>query len=284
MTWRVGSKVGRLIYRGDEVVGIMDTYALATEVVSAMNAWEARSSPASARIPAAILGLANWKLQLPLPRPDADGILEVLPSALATMTDAGVFFRASPLGDSVLFRAPTNGATTPGSEYPRSELREMKGADKAAWSTTSGGHHMEIDQAITAVPRGKPHVVAGQIHDANDDLAMIRLEGDRLFVEIDGDEVALLDEHYALGDRFRVHFWAGGGRLKVFYAEGGSDGMGYIDTMPPVLSLSRPALGCYFKAGCYTQSNADREHAAGQIAGPDNYGEVEIFGLRVWHT
>ena len=36
--WRVGTKVGRTIYRNEELVGVMDTRELATEIVAAFNA------------------------------------------------------------------------------------------------------------------------------------------------------------------------------------------------------------------------------------------------------
>lgn len=36
--WRVGSKVHRTLYRGDELVGMVDTPALAMEVITAANA------------------------------------------------------------------------------------------------------------------------------------------------------------------------------------------------------------------------------------------------------
>lgn len=39
------------------------------------------------------------------------------------------------------------------------------GSHPASWSTTSGTSTMEIDEAITHLPEGTPHVVAGQIHD-----------------------------------------------------------------------------------------------------------------------
>jgi hypothetical protein len=40
MTWRVGRKVGRTIYEGDTLVGVMDTPELAALVVEAVNAAE----------------------------------------------------------------------------------------------------------------------------------------------------------------------------------------------------------------------------------------------------
>lgn len=275
MTW---NSTGRFIYRDGGPMGMLDTPELAAEVAMAMNASAPIvSPPPPVRDPASILDLSNWKLQLPTGRPgDVD---EIEQPELGKYQSP--YFRAvthNPGQPSALygvrFRAPTNGVTTSGSSYPRSELREMRGDEKAAWSTTKGGHHMTIEQAITAVPRGKPHVVAGQIHDANDDVLMVRLEGRKLFVEVGGKDGPVLDADYELGRRFKVHFWSGGGKTKVFYN----------DEPAPAVTLEGAIDGCYFKAGCYTQSNADKEAAAGQVAGPDNYGEVEIYRLEVRHT
>lgn len=38
MTWRVGRKVGRTVYDGDTLIGVMDTPELAARVVAAVNA------------------------------------------------------------------------------------------------------------------------------------------------------------------------------------------------------------------------------------------------------
>src|SRR5690606_12628357 len=115
--------------------------------------------------------------------------------------------------DGVLFNAPCVAVSTENSKYPRSELREMTpSGGPAAWSNTSGEHHMAVDLTITKIPVVKPHLVVGQIHDKDDDVIMIRLEGKRLFVESDGDEIALLDANFQLGTRLRYAIWAGNGR------------------------------------------------------------------------
>jgi len=171
----------------------------------------------------------------------------------------------------VQFRAPTNGVTTSGSGYPRSELREMKdsGKSNASWSTSSGTHTMIIDEAITAVPKTKKHVVAGQIHDASDDVIVIRLEFPKLFVDINGETGPTLDSNYVLGKRFTVKFVASGGKVKVYYNNSSS----------AAYTLSKSASGCYFKAGAYTQSNCDKESSCSS----SNYGEVNIYSLEVTH-
>jgi len=40
MAWKVGRKVGRTLYDGDELIGLMDTRELAARVVAAVNSEE----------------------------------------------------------------------------------------------------------------------------------------------------------------------------------------------------------------------------------------------------
>jgi poly(beta-D-mannuronate) lyase len=162
--------------------------------------------------------------------------------------------------------APVGGVTTSNSGYPRSELREMNGSSAASWSNTSGVHTMTVTEAITHLPAVKPHVVAAQIHDAQDDVVMIRLEGSNLFVEQNGNSVGTLDAAYRLGTVFTVKLVAADGHIKVFY-----NGVLKLDVV-------RAGSGWYFKAGCYTQSNPTKGDA------PDAYGEVVIYGLDVTHA
>jgi len=141
------------------------------------------------------------------------------------------------------------------------------GSENAAWSTSSGTHTMTITQTITHLPVVKAHVVAGQIHDASDDVVMIRLEGTNLFVEGGGDELGTLNPTYSLGTRFTVKLVAGGGRIRVYYE----------DLATPKVDIASTSTGCYFKAGAYTQSNPMQGDA------PSAYGEVVIHALAVTH-
>jgi hypothetical protein len=214
-------------------------------------------------LPAKVLDLANWKLTLP--SGPADDATEIEQPELATFKNK--FFQVDPKGDGVVFTAPAGGSTTSGSDYPRSELREMtdNGRNEASWSNHSGKHVMKVTQAITAVPKVKPHVVAGQIHDAEDDVVMVRLEGKRLFVEADGDEVGTLDTNYVRGTRFTVTITATPKGIDTTY-EGHT------------VSYDKVGGGYYFKAGCYTQSNT------GQGDAPDAAGTVVIYDLTVSHS
>jgi hypothetical protein len=225
------------------------------------------------QVPAQVLDLRLWKITLPLPNPsNSSSPWEILQPQLGNFQSAP-WFQIAPDG-GILFRAPVNGTTTSGSSYPRSELREMTGDGRqlASWSSTSGTHTMFIDQAITAVPATKRHIVVGQIHDSSDDVIVIRLEYPNLHVDLGGDNVAVLDPDYTLGERFTVQFVVSGGRTSIFY-NGSST---------PAHTLTRSYSRAYFKAGAYTQSNCSRENGAA-LCNANNYGEVIIYGLGVTH-
>lgn len=217
-------------------------------------------------LPSQILDLPNWKLTLPVDTSHAGSPDEINQPELSLFEDAN-YFHANADGDGVVFKAHCGGYTTSGSAYPRSELREMTaaGTANASWSTTAGTHTMEIRQAITHLPVVKPHVVAGQIHDAGDDVIVFRLEGSKLFIDQNGVDGPVLTANYRLGDVFTVKFVARAGCVECHY-----NGQ-YISKY--IVSAS----GCYFKAGCYTQSNTSKGDAA------TAYGEVIIYDVSVKH-
>jgi hypothetical protein len=131
----------------------------------------ARAAAAPAQVPGDLIDLADWYLTLPTGKPgDPDTVenpdLEKFTNAFFTLNDAR---------DGVVFSAHGDGVTTKNSHYPRSELREMNGREKAAWSNTRGRHTLNVCEAITQVPSAKPEVVAAQIHDDKDDVLQIRL-------------------------------------------------------------------------------------------------------------
>jgi poly(beta-D-mannuronate) lyase len=138
---------------------------------------------------------------------------------------------------------------------------------RAAWNT--GGkviHTMSMRAAITKTPPVKPHVVCAQIHDADDDLLMIRLEGTKLFIERNALGDVMLDGKYRLGTPFDLKIQAGDGQVKVWY-EGNLK-----------MNWNVSKTGCYFKAGCYVQSNLSKGDAA------DSFGEVVIYRIHVAHA
>jgi len=227
------------------------------------------SNVSAAAYPAQVLNLTNWKETLPTGQSSSP--TEIVQASLGAFS-VSPYFQVNAAGNGVQFRAPVNGVTTSGSGYPRSELREMtnNGQSNASWSTTSGTHGMYIDEAITAVPQKKPQIVAGQIHDANDDVIVIRLDYPNLHVDINGTAGPTLDPHYTLGKRFQVVFLSSNGQIKIYY-NGGTT---------PAYTLNKSASGLYFKAGAYTQSNCSKETTCSS----GNFGEVMIYNLAVQHS
>jgi hypothetical protein len=213
-------------------------------------------------LPSDIIDTKDWYLTLPTGKEGSPDLVEG--SALARYHSQ--YFDLSPGKDGVVFTAATNGATTSGSQYPRSELREMFGSEKASWDGRKGRHTMEIVQAITETPKEKPDVIAGQIHGTSDDLMQIHLSGERLTVKYaDGQKFVDLDPNYKLGTMFAVKIESAGGRVKVWY-----NGQQKADL--PISSSTS-----YFKAGVYTNSNPSKGDESGE-------GKVVIRSLAVRHT
>ena len=218
--------------------------------------------------PADVLDLSSWKVTLPVG--DEEDPAEVTQPQLATYA-VDPWFRANDACDGVVFRSAVNGVTTGGSSYPRSELREMiaDGSDEAGWSATSGTHTMVIREAITALPADKPHVVAGQIHDGDDDVTVFRLEGTKLYLtKGDTTHHKLVDDNYVLGTPFEAKFVVSGGSIKAYYN-------GVLQT-----TISAGFSEGYFKAGAYTQANCGNSDPCSD----SNYGEVVIYDIDVTHS
>lgn len=238
--------------------------------------------PTGCTYPAQKLDLTNWKITLPTG--SSGSPTEIKQPQLATFS-IDPWFMTVPSCVGVLFRAPTSGVTTSGSSYPRSELREMtnNGQTLAAWTNATGTHTMIIDQAIRTVPQGKRHVVAGQIHDGNDDVTVIRLEvpanglGSLYVTDGNNTHAKLIKNNYGFDERFQVKFVASPGKIEIYHKDNTATAFTLVHTLNKTIS------GSFFKAGAYTQSNCSTESAAGATCGESNYGEVIIYGLSVTH-
>lgn len=222
----------------------------------------------SCAVPADVLNLTNWKITLPTGA-DEDPT-EVRQPALASY-QASPWFVTADSCRAVQFRAPVDGVTTSGSNYPRSELREMTsgGTANASWSSTSGTHTLVVETAFTHLPSGKPHLVGAQIHDSSDDVSVFRLEGTNLYVT-NGDNAhhKLVTSSYQLGTRFQAKFVVSGGQVKAYHN-------GVLQT-----TISRSFSGAYFKAGAYTQANCTNASPCADT----NYGQALVYGLTVTHS
>ncbi len=226
------------------------------------------ASLAVAEHPAKVLDLSHWRLTLPIDTAHRGQPDEISQPELDSFVHPSYFF-VNEGATGVVFRAHCGGITTKGSKYPRCELREMRdhgGRIRAEWETDdSTTHTMAMRVSITQIPPVKKHVVCAQIHDADDDVLMVRLEGTKLLIERSGIEDVVLHRDYKLGTPFALKIQAGNRHIKVWHN----------DVLKLNWNVSR--TGCYFKAGCYTQSNPSKGDAA------DAFGEVLIYRLQVEH-
>ena len=220
------------------------------------------STSPTAKLPGDVLDLADWYLTLPTGKAGDPDTVEQ--PALGKLTNE--FFKVDGSGDGIVFSARGDGVTTKNSHFPRSELREMNGSEKAAWSNTSGTHTLDVCEAITKVPSAKPEVVGAQIHDDKDDVLQIRLEGQKLMVQYDdGKSEQPLDENYQLGTPYNVRIIAADSKVEVLY-----NGQKKAE-----LPLS--GSGWYWKVGAYVQSNSGTGDASGS-------GAVTVYALNVDHN
>jgi len=205
--------------------------------------------------PSQVLDLRSWKINLPNNR-------QVTQPRLSGFHDG-----AFKVIKAVQFTAWCGGRPQPGSEYPRSELREMNPDGSAAsWSPASGTHVMDLTQRVTHLPVVKPQLICGQIHNGADYLILVELDGHQLYVRYQDAVAGVLDEDYQLGTFFDMKIRASRGYADVFYNG--------------VRKVHQPldAAGCYFKAGCYVQSST----STGDL--PSAFGQVEISRLVVSHS
>ncbi len=218
-------------------------------------------------LPSEVLDLSCWKLTLPVDTSRPGHPDEIEQPDLATFRDAE-FFDAMENTSSVVFRAPCGGATTKGSKYPRSELREMQadGTTLAAWDMTDGGTHtLSTELAITKTPTKKPHVICLQIHGKSEKLLAIRVEGQKLIAEGDSHPDTTILNPYVLGTPLKIQVSCHAGHIQVQLDE------------QQVIDWQDQRSDCYFKVGCYTQSNPE----SGDL--PDATGEVVVYRLAVKH-
>lgn len=223
--------------------------------------------PVVAEKPSDVFDLTNWYLTTPVGTPGSP-LCVYSPDLKTYVNDK--YFHLSDTKDAIVFIANCGGVTTKGTKYPRSELREMinNGKDRASWSTSSGKHTMTVVESIHHVPKVKSEVVCAQYHDSSDDCIEIGLRGNRLIAFHDSTIYGILDNDYKLGTKFTLKIVVENDTTTVYYN----------DMTKPKITAPTKYNGCYWKAGCYTQSNTTKGDSA------DDYAEVHIYSLKVEHT
>lgn len=222
------------------------------------------TAPAVSDKPSSIINLNNWKLSVPVVDDRSEHPLEIMQPELRDHSSQYMFVDS---GKEVVFRAPTDSAIQPGSDYPRTELREMTdgGQSKAKWSNGDSRHELVVEQAVTVLPSINPFVVVGQIHNSKGFVVLVRLDGRHLYVKTEDGEMATLNDSYRLGTFFTLKITASNGNVAVFYNN------------DLKASFKKKCSSCYFKAGIYLQTNEEME------GGRKSVGEVRIRGLSISH-
>ncbi|SFD17770.1 Alginate lyase [Devosia psychrophila] len=229
-----------------------------------------------------------WKVTLPINElGKTSGIGDAVEFRALEGLAVPPYFDVKP--DSVTFMAPTNGARTGGSNYPRSELREMDGnGNRYEWLAADVGRLaaiLQVDELPVAIGKDAvSRIVIGQIHGPADELCRLYYDEDghvyfvddkaggkqeeRTFnlVAADGSEATI-----PLGARFSYSIEADAEKLVVTVTY---DGVEYTGT--DMLSAFWPDKPLYFKAGVYSQVGLEgtEAHTVGTGQGQATFFEI----------
>jgi hypothetical protein len=226
--------------------------------------------------------LSNWKITLPV---DANGglsgnAMEV--KNLSTYQNPKYFYTAA--DGAMTFVAPVNGATTSGSSYARSELREMNGTANAAWDLKTGGFMsatLEVDAAPNRDGMGG-RIIVGQIHGQDDELVRLYWENGKLYFANDQAGSSNKETKFyfvnasgqqpnvSLDERFSYTINAKGDTLEVTVF---ADGQIYksVSKINSVWQSDK----FYFKAGAYLGANESNG---------SGYGQTSFYDLNFNHN
>jgi hypothetical protein len=217
------------------------------------------------RAPSANFDLSRWKLTLPI---DAMGKTSGDAAEVGGLEnyDLSPFFYATADGGMV-FWAPVNGATTGGSHYPRSELREMlvSGSAAANWNCATNSV-LEARLKIDRVPSSSGKIVVGQIHGYNvAPLVKLQYEsGGKLTALINPTPTSSIPIKYTLASglslnrafEYRISVSKG----ELLLSANGATPQHYA------LDSRWQGAGLYFKAGAYVQASGSSSVDGGQAA------------------
>lgn len=228
--------------------------------------------------PAGNFDMSHWKLTLPI---DSSGnrsgkAAEISSAQLASGYNSTWFKTQSDGG--MVFTAPILGATTPGSSYPRSELREqiVTGSSSINWYTTSESV-MEARVAVNRLPSAAKKVVIGQIHgyDAPPLLKLRYAIASNGLGRLDalvkptptGNDITYpLSTNLPLNSTFTYKVTLSRGVLSMSL-NGGTP-------QRHVLDSSWAGIGLYFKAGMYLLVNG---------TSTSDYGRATFYRLAISH-
>jgi hypothetical protein len=130
--------------------------------------------------PSGNFDLSNWKITIPVASNGRFSGTAMEVKNIPGYQHSKYLYTAA--DDAMTFVAPVEGATTSGSSYARSELREMNGTANPAWNLQTGGFMsatLEVDAAPNREGMGGK-IVVGQIHGQDDGLVRLYWENGKL--------------------------------------------------------------------------------------------------------
>jgi Alginate lyase len=252
----------------------------------------------------------HWQLDIGPRKTDADSVKNTFGDACkvdqygrVTVAESGLrhahdrYFRPAPGGNSVTFTSYMDGAVKPntghsGSDYPRTELRELGAdGDTTTWDAGTVLRTLSGRTAVLAMPSYKREICVAQIHGSKSDTLELRVEGpdgdarDGFTWVVnwsDGNDAA--DDHpeptevkhgYRLGDEVAWEIRVDHGSVSVRI-----DGTEQFAENFPV-DADHHYRGQFFKTGCYCQTNVrPKGHHAGDNE-PDDFQAITLRDLRL---
>lgn len=215
--------------------------------------------------------LSSWMLTLPV---DSYGLNVGLADSVNSISSYSSEYFVQTT-EKLVFTASVSGATTMGSTYARTELRELSGGNPSAWTLTQGGT-MTATLQVNEVPKlmdgTNGRVVIGQIHGSSEELVRLYWDNGSVYFMNDhagtyntSQRFKLLDSggstpNISLGENFSYVISVKDDHLVVaVYA----DGKAY--TSETVVSSVWANDLFYFKAGVYLGVNEKQGTGQGVV-------------------
>jgi len=217
--------------------------------------------------------LSSWNLTLPV---DSVGRTGGVASTVKFPSTYSSSFFNQLSSSKIVFTADVAGATTSGSKYARSELREMNGTNLAAWKLAQGGTMtatLTVDEVPILKGGAQGRVVIGQIHGASEELVRLYWENGKVYFANDRAgannvemKFQLTDQNggnpdITLGEKFSYVISAKGDKLVVaVYADG------KVYSSETKINSVWQSDSLYFKAGVYLGVNETQGTGKGVVS------------------
>lgn len=156
-------------------------------------------------------------------------------------------------GNEVIFTAHCGGATTSGSIYPRTELRQLDEDGDDNYFDLDDYQYLDVTVRVLEVPTERPEVNMVQIHGPSDEPLRVEYNAgsDGLHLTINEDDDGWEDViGYSLGDRLRVQVTVDDGRMWLVL-----NNLETGEVYDDIQGVDLDDDTGYFKVGCYLQSS-----------------------------